>query len=229
MSARAHRLLGGAAAALGLLAAATAFRPSDRGAVDVVRLARTVEREEDHVTAIELAAWIRDRKPGLRVVDVRPDSDFQAYHLPTAENLSLSTVVKAPFRSDETVVLVSEGGTHAAQGWFLLRARGLEHVYFLREGVYEWLTRVMDPTLPAGASPEQRASFDSVAALSRYFGGQPHVAASPTPGSTAAGAAIHLSGDGGAAVDDPAAALPGAGSAAGGTAAAVRRVRARGC
>jgi rhodanese-related sulfurtransferase len=207
---RAHRLLAGAAAVLAVGALAAGDPHSAGGRIDVDALARTVEAEQDHVTAVELAAWIRDRKPGLRGAE-----DFAAFHLPTAENLSLTGLTRAPIRPDETVVLYSEGGTHAAQGWFFLRARGIEHVYFLRGGLYEWMTEVVNPTLPADASPARRAEFARTAELSRYFGGVPRIGGVATP----------------AAVDDPAAELPGRGSedGDGAAAAAVRRVRQRGC
>jgi rhodanese-related sulfurtransferase len=216
---RTHRLLAGAAAVLAIAALAAGDR-SAAGArpggirVDLVALARTVEAEEDHVTARELAAWIRDQKPGLRVVDVRGAEDFAEFHLPNAENLSLTEVARAPFRSDETVVLYSEGGTHAAQGWFFLRARGVDRVFFLRGGLYEWMTEVMNPTLAADATPAQRAGFARTAELSRYFGGVPRIGGTSAP----------------TRVDDPAAELPGRASEdGGGSAAAVRRVRQRGC
>ena len=210
MSARTpHRLLAAAAAVLGALALAAGGTGASRQ-VDVAALAREVEAEADHVTARELAAWIRDGRPNLRIIDVRAPAEFAEYSIPTAENRSLTALTRGAFRPDETVVLYSEGGAHAAQGWFLLRARGVERVYFLREGLYEWLTQVMNPVLPAGATAAQRVDFDSAAALSRYFGGVPRA------------------GGGGAVDEDASAALPGA-PAEGGTAAAVRRVRRRGC
>lgn len=181
---RTHRLLAVAAAVLAI-AALAAGEPARGARVDVERLARIVDAEEDHVTALELAAWIRHRKPGLRVVDVRDADEFAEFHLPNAENLTLAQVARVPVGLDETVVLYSEGGTHAAQGWFFLRARGLEHVYFLRGGLYEWMTDVMSPTVAADASPEKRAEFARTAELSRYFGGVPRVVA---PGATASGA-----------------------------------------
>src|SRR5436190_9196739 len=115
--------------------------------VDVEQLARTVVREEDHVTAIELAEWIKNRRAGLRIVDVRPRGDFDAYHLPGAEHMAVDSVATTPFRAGETIVLYSEGGAHAAQAWVFLRALGYKKVYFLRGGLYEWLEQVMNPTL----------------------------------------------------------------------------------
>jgi rhodanese-related sulfurtransferase len=210
---RTHRLLAGVAAVLAIGALAA----GDPGArVDVDALARTVEAEEDHVDALELAEWIRDRRPNLRVVDVRSAADFSAFHIPTAQHLPLTAVVRAGFRPDETVVIYSEGGTHAAQAWFLLRAAGVEKVYFLRGGLYEWMTEVMSPILPSDATPSQRAGFARAAEISRYFGGMPRI------GAASSSATI----DG-----DPAAELPArdADEDDGGAAAEVVRVRRRGC
>ena len=141
--------------------------------MDVATLARTVEREEDHVTAIELAQWIRERRPGLRVIDTRSSEEFDDFHVPTAQRIPLSELTHARFRSDETIVLYSEGGTHAAQGWVFLRALGYNRVYFLRGGLYEWLDQVMSPSLSATANDSARKEFARVSDLSRYFGGTP--------------------------------------------------------
>jgi rhodanese-related sulfurtransferase len=135
-------------------------------------LARTVAREEDHVTALELAQWIKDRRQGLHVLDVRSVDEYNSYHLPTAEHLALDSVASTPFRADDTLVLYSEGGAHAAQAWVFLRALGYQHVFFLRGGLYEWLEQVMNPTL-ADTTPAGRDLFARAAVLSRYFGGVP--------------------------------------------------------
>ena len=168
--------LGVAALALGALAFVARSPQAQRNArVDVVALAHTVEREDDHVTALELAEWIRAKRPNLRVIDVRDSGDFAAYHIPRAENISLGKLVSTPFRGDETIVLYSDGGAHAAQGWVFLRALGHERVYFLRGGLYEWLDAVMNPAISATASDSSRQTFAKVAEISRYFGGVPRV------------------------------------------------------
>jgi rhodanese-related sulfurtransferase len=152
-----HRLFAAAALLLGVLAPFAGSPYREREVMDVRKLAAQVTREEDHVTALELAAWLKERKSGLRVIDLRPAADYEEYHLPRAERMSLEQLLSARFASDETIVLVSDGGAHAAQGWVFLRALGHEHVYFLRGGLREWLDEVMNPpkTTP----------------LSRYFGG----------------------------------------------------------
>jgi hypothetical protein len=159
------RALAAAAALLGVLAA---IAPPPRTAphTPIAALAREIDREADHVTALELAAWLRDRKPGLRVLDVRTDSEYTAYHIPTAVRLPLASIDTLRPRAGETLVLYSEGGAHAAQAWVLLRAAGHRQVYFLRGGLLDWLDDVMHPA--PGADRE-------AAALSEYFGGTPRV------------------------------------------------------
>ena len=169
----------GVALVLGLAAAFAGTPDRARNArLDVDGLARAVEHEDDHVTAIELAEWIRERRPGLRVIDIRSSAEFEALHIPTAERIPLSQLSKTPFRSDETIVLYSEGGAHAGQGWVFLRALGYTRVYFLRGGLREWLDEVMTPTIQASADDSTRKAFVRVSDLSRYFGGSPRVGAS---------------------------------------------------
>jgi rhodanese-related sulfurtransferase len=164
-----RRLLIAAIVAGGLaVVAGSPTRPAP-GNVDVAQLAQIVEHEEDHVTAVELAKWIRDDHRGLRVLDIRSDSEYTDFHIPGAKRVSLSEIAHMPLESVATYVLYSEGGTHAAQGWFLLRARGVEHAYFLRGGLYEWLEQVMNPRVSSDVPQVER---DSIRALTIWFGGK---------------------------------------------------------
>ncbi|MEO8619900.1 MAG: rhodanese-like domain-containing protein [bacterium] len=189
-----RRALALVAAILAVLAAVSgSSRPSRGVKVDVAALAHDIEREDDHVTAIELAEWIKDRKPGLRVLDIRSDSEFAAFHVPSAERVPLSALAAMKPNANETLVLYSEGGAHAAQGWVLLRSLGFSKVYFLRGGLLDWMDDVMSPAL---ADSSGNAKADStrahVAALSRYFGGVPRIGGAPAlpTGTGAAASAV---------------------------------------
>jgi len=46
----------------------------------------------------------------------------------------MDQIASAPFKSAETIVLLSEGGAHAAQACVILQMRGFRSVYFLRDG-----------------------------------------------------------------------------------------------
>jgi rhodanese-related sulfurtransferase len=111
------------------------------------------------IAPVELAEWIRDRKPHLRVVDVRAEAEFEEYHLPRAERLTPATT----FAPDDTVVLVAGGSVHA------------RNVYVLRGGVQAWIDEVLNPTITADAAPSARAAYERASIVSRYFGGVPRV------------------------------------------------------
>jgi hypothetical protein len=85
----------------------------------------------------------------------------------------LQDLAREPIPREWTVVLYSEGGAHSAQAWVLLRMRGYRNVFFLREGIYEWISRVHEPRLAVDATPKERAEFRRAAELSRFFGGLP--------------------------------------------------------
>ena len=215
-----------ASAALSLGAAMPTFDASR----DPMTLARAVEREEDHVTALELARWIRAGKPGLRVVDVRAESAFAEYRIPGAERATLDSLLRERPRRGETLVLYSEGGTHAAQGWVLLRASGRRDVYVLRGGLYEWITDVIDATLPADADSARRAAWPEVSALSRWFGGMPRVGVGQPALSLSKGGAWGVEGQVPSPSGTPSSIVPIATpNTPGSTAEIVRNVRRRGC
>lgn len=190
------RLLASVAVVLGAFAAIAGSPRTNSTSIDVAALARDVQTEADHVTAVELATWIRDRKPRLRIIDIRDSAEFEEFHIPLAERMPIENVIKTPFSSGETIVLYSGGGAHAAQAWILLRALGVRQVFFLRGGIAEWLDEVMNPRIPAKASAEERAAFDSVAALSRYFDGAPRVVDSVVPLESFKGAVARIRGRG---------------------------------
>lgn len=191
-----RRWLAGAAAVAGALApfagsphrATRAASTGARHAIDVAELARVVADQEDHVSAVELAAWLRARRPGLRVVDVRTAGEYAAYHIPGAEHVPLEALASARFAPGETIVLYSELGVHGGQAWVFLRALGHHRVLFLRGGLHEWLDDVMSPTIAASAPAEAQAAFEQVAELSRWFGGTPRRLAAPAASDGAAAA-----------------------------------------
>jgi len=170
------RRLGFAAVGLGLAAAFVGSPYRHRaGQVDIGRAVGTIEDGSDHVTALELAAWIRDRKPGLRVIDIRPAADFARDAIPTAENIPLEPLMRTAFQPHETVVLYSQEGAHAGQAWVLLRALGVFNAWFIAGGLADWRDDVMAPELSPDASAEEKQAFATAAELSRYFGGQPTI------------------------------------------------------
>jgi len=164
-----------AAAAL-LLGAVAVFAHPQRGPyvrLDAQDLAMLVEQEVDHVTPAELAAWIVEGRSDYRLLDLRKPEQYAEYHIPTAENVALPALEEYPLLPSEKIVIYSEGGVHGAQAWLLMQARGFRASYTLLGGLDGWVEEILYPTAPANADPQELARFEQVAAVSKFFGGQP--------------------------------------------------------
>lgn len=139
--------------------------------IDEQELARVVETTVDHVSPQELADWIIQGKTDYRLIDLRTEKEFNEYHIPTAENIPLTSLADAGLGTLERTVLYSEGGIHSAQAWFLLRAKGYRATYMLFGGLEEWKDKVLFPKLAANATPAETVEFAKMSAVSKYFGG----------------------------------------------------------
>jgi len=171
---RRHAALAATAATLAGAAALADLRSPRVGThVDVAQLAAEIEAGDDHISALDLAERIMKGESNLQVFDLRSESEFTDFHIPSAKLTSVTALVREPLPQDATLALYSEGGAHAAQAWVLLRLRGYRKVVMLREGVYEWVSRVLEPRLATDATPAERQEFERASVLSRYFGGLP--------------------------------------------------------
>jgi hypothetical protein len=168
-----NQKLAAVALALGALAIASQPHRGPFVRLDARELAVVVEQEVDHVSPVELAAWIVEGRADYRLLDLRTAGDYATYHIPTAENVPLSGLADYPLLRNEKIVLYSEGGIHSAQAWMLLRAQGHEAVYMVLGGLDAWRDEVLFPSLPADAGVQQRAAFERAAALASFFGGRP--------------------------------------------------------
>jgi thiosulfate/3-mercaptopyruvate sulfurtransferase len=70
-------------------------------------------------------------EPDLLVVDIRPASEYQAFHIRGAINLTLDKLSEelAPYKNRGIIVLYSNGMTHPAQARDSLFRQGYGHVY----------------------------------------------------------------------------------------------------
>jgi rhodanese-related sulfurtransferase len=169
---RTHRMLALCAVILGFGAALVDARPP----IAAADLAADIESQRDHISAFDLAERIVNGDPALRLLDLRPADEYARFHIPGAVHTTLDELARARYPRDSTIVLYSEGSAHAAQGWMLLRLRGYQRTFFLREGIYEWIARVHEPRLAVDATPAEREAFERGARFSRYFGGMPQAA-----------------------------------------------------
>jgi rhodanese-related sulfurtransferase len=151
------------AAAAGVLALG-ALLVGDRGAKESGRV--------KDITTVQLAHWIKEKKEGLRVIDMRESKDFTTYHIPSAQQFTADVI--APSTAPVTLVLYSDTGSVSDRKFAeaLLPEGSSSEVYVLRGGVNAWLHEIMLPRLPATPTAEQRQSYEERRELSQYFGGR---------------------------------------------------------
>ena len=167
------RGLGAAAFVLGTLAfvVGTPVRPPHSGQDGVVSAATRDALDTsaiESISALQLAQWIRDGRPGLRVLDLRDPSAFETKHIPSAESFALTELASVLPKPGETLVLYSDDDLRDAQGSAWLAGVGHARVHVVRGGMSAWMTEVLSPMV-------QGDSAMAVAALSRYFGGVPRL------------------------------------------------------
>jgi rhodanese-related sulfurtransferase len=168
-----NQKLATAALLLGAVGAFARVAPDHVVAVHERELLTSVERQDDHLMATELAGWIVEGRSNYRLIDLRDEKAYGEYHLPTAENVPLAMLPDAALLRNETIVLYSEGGIHAAQAWMLLRAKGYAGATTLRGGLDAWKEEVLFPALPKDPTPQDQARFERAAAVAKFFGGSP--------------------------------------------------------
>ena len=164
---RLHGALAFVAATAGL-AAIGAGSPIDSG-----RMTADIAAEQDDISAPQLAERLMRGDPSLHVFDLRTHDEYDQLHIPSARQASIETLAREQLPLDATIVLYAEGATHAAEARARLRLRGYRHVFVLREGLYAWIGRVLEPRLAVDATAPERAEFERAAELSRFFGGVP--------------------------------------------------------
>jgi rhodanese-related sulfurtransferase len=145
--------------------------------VHEAELLTATARGEDHVPAAELAAWIMEGRADYRLIDLRDEGAFGEYHVPTAENVPLTSLPDHGLRRAEKIVLYADGDLPAAQAWLLLRGRGYQGVYTLQGGLDGWKDQVLFPLMPDRPTPDEQARFEKAAHMARFFGGRPRAAA----------------------------------------------------
>ena len=170
------------------LALAATFALADgRVALPATRagaIAAEIEREADHIDAIELAEAIKSGRKGLRIIDLREGLDTSTYMIPGARAVSLTALDTIRVEPDQKLVLYSDGGAHAAQAWVLLRVRGVENALVLKDGVAAWEDEVLSPVVPSVPDDSAKARFARARELSRWFGGFPRLEPDESPSST---------------------------------------------
>lgn len=166
--------LGGVALILGLVAVLLG-NPYDKvnTTINTKELAIEAVRGNDKVDVKSLADWIIEGRVDYRLVDLRDEEKYNEYSIPTAVNIPVSKISDSDLMRNQKILLYADDNTKAAQGWFLLKSKDYNGVYILDGGVEAWKDRVLFPSLHANATAEEKAEFEKMAEVSKFFGGSP--------------------------------------------------------
>ena len=117
---------------------------------------------EDHIYAMDLADMILSGKQDLMVVDIRPAETYRRFHIRTAVNIPLHRLASEgaiDLSRTGTIVLYSNGTTHAAQAWLELRHMGRRNAFVLMDGILGfWRECLTPPSLKGIIDPEAARS-----------------------------------------------------------------------
>ncbi len=158
------------------LAAATSGKGSEAGPAPEAgqqALVAAVASGGDHIDPDDLADWLMKGGAGLRLIDLRSPVDFESFHIRGAWNIPLESLTgdAAQFPKDTWLVLYSNGTTHAAQAWLLLRQAGYGQVRVLTDGIVGfWRDCLTPPSLmPESDEAAARAAGPAFRSRRSFF------------------------------------------------------------
>ncbi len=164
-----------------LLGAGAVFaQPTNGSRVTIApgTIAVMAQRGADKLQPRVLADWIIAGTREFRLIDLRDEDAYRAYHIPGAENVQVTALGEAGIGHNETIVLYSDDNAQAAQAWFLLKAQRFNGACMLDGGVDAWKRDVLFPVLKQQPTSAEQAENAKLTAVSAHFGGTPRTAAS---------------------------------------------------
>ena len=156
-----------------LAVAGTMAHGGGAGPVDSAAIMQGIIDEKDHVTPVELAHWIIEKRQDYQLIDLRQPWQFDDYHIPTAVNVPLGQFfqeanLKQLDRSKK-IVVYGLGAGHAAETQLLLQMKGY-NAYSVREGISAWWDMVVTPTSLRSESADP-AGYQQAKQLREFFFG----------------------------------------------------------
>lgn len=162
---------------LGLIIAAVPKNTTTPFKLTAQQILEELKSGTQYLEADAIAKMIIEKDPVLRLIDVRPQSEFEKFSLPGAINIPLDNLLAPEFQEVlnqglMTNVLYANGSTRANEAWMLVRQLGYENNYVLQGGLNHWFETVMNPAAPAATqSDDEIAKYDFRRGASQSLGG----------------------------------------------------------
>ncbi|MEK7486497.1 MAG: DUF6691 family protein [Planctomycetota bacterium] len=125
-----------------------------------VELFQEIVEEKDHLDSLIVADLLIEGKSDLRLIDIRPEPEYQEFHLRGAIHMPLEEMASranVELPKESRIILYSNGTTHAAQAWVLLRQMGYSKVVVLLDGITGFIQECLTPPSLSGFMEETAA------------------------------------------------------------------------
>ena len=157
------------------VASVAACGPSTKSDVSFTDVAQAAARQDDRVSAHDLATWLIEGRGDFQVIDVRMPADFEKGHIGDAQNIPLAELVTdaaiAALPTDRKVIVYSNGSENAAKATVLLRLAGI-NAHLLTGGYNAWQAKLLNPEISTEALDGESLETAEQRAYACYFVGE---------------------------------------------------------
>ncbi|MFA3782674.1 rhodanese-like domain-containing protein [Melioribacteraceae bacterium 4301-Me] len=143
--------------------------------VNVKELAQSTLNDKELISVNDLAEWIIKGNSDFVLVDLRDSKSYSEYNIPTSINIRLNELLNSNLLRNQKIILYGNDDITAAQAWFILRSDGYKNVYILNGGLEAWKNKILFPVLAQNANTEEKAEFEKIKEISKFFGGTPKI------------------------------------------------------
>jgi rhodanese-related sulfurtransferase len=139
-------------------------------------LAQAILDSEDRINPQIISQWLVEGNSDFILIDVRSAEEFQKGHIKGATNIPLTDLVKLAtieeLDTDKTLLLYSNGISHASQAWVVLHSAGVVDAAVLEGGLNYWNKVILNPQVPSPfASNDEILVYKTKAAIATALGG----------------------------------------------------------
>ena len=131
---------------------------------------------KNYVNVDELADILINGDPSVRIIDVRPASEFKD-PIPRAINIPFDSLFSENYlyyfdQLSTKNVIYAEDDELASLTWMIMKQKGFQNNYLLKGGISEWSDKILDPKLPESTEPEDAfEAYRKRLAAKQYFTG----------------------------------------------------------
>lgn len=160
--------------AIGILFMDKTEQPSD---TDPATLAVSWNDPSRFLSVDEVTKRIIQNDPGIMLIDIRPETQFNSYSIPGAINIPMDSLLTDGSQDVLTIpgidkVLYSNSEVWSDQAWLICKRMKNNSVFILQGGINEWFDKIVNVKEPSVTAPQEemdRYSF-RIGARQYFYG-----------------------------------------------------------